>query len=114
MPNLINDSSREARDRPFNDVFPSNLRGQVSKKKGAKENRADYKEWSVSGSLKPHPNVLRIIGLCPSFNHPSYKHIGTTALILPFQENRGLKQFFQQRALELFQHYVKLCVSTGS
>ena len=70
---------------------------QVSKRRSEKANRADYHEWSVSERLKDHPNVLRIIGLCPAFANPLYAGVGTTALIAPLKENKGLADFFARR-----------------
>ena len=71
---------------------------QVSKKRGEEANLADYHEWSVSEKLNKHPNVLQIMGLCPSFKSPLFLGVGTTALITPLQENGGLRQFFDTRA----------------
>lgn len=72
---------------------------QVSKTKSEASNRADYHEWSISEKLKPHPNVLRVMGLCPSFSHEKFKKAaGTTAIISPWQENRGLSHFYEHRA----------------
>lgn len=71
----------------------------MSKRKSEEANRADYHEWSVSEQLKPHPNVLGIIGICPSFQHPHYASCGTTALISAWQENSSLRSFYDRRAL---------------
>ena len=84
---------------------------QVSKLKNAEANRSDYHEWSVSERLNPHPNVLRIAGLCPAFEHPTRKEAkGSTALIAPWQENGGLRSFFDKRThlfvLFLFRMYL--------
>lgn len=69
----------------------------MSKRRSAEANRADYHEWSVSERLKPHPNVLRMIGLCPSFKHPDCENVGTTAIISPWQENGSLQSFYNNR-----------------
>ena len=68
---------------------------QVSKIRSEESNLADYHEWSVSEKLNPHPNVLQITGLCPSFASPMFLGVGTTALIAPWQENGGLREFLQ-------------------
>jgi len=74
---------------------------QVSKKKSAKANAGDYHEWSVNEKLKPHPNVLQIVGLCPSFRHRGALAQGTTALISPLQVNGDLKSFLKKCACYL-------------
>ena len=71
---------------------------QVSKTKGEASNRADYQEWSVSDRLKYHPNVLQVTGLCPSFKHPFYTDMGTTAIVSPWQDGGGLREFYDKRA----------------
>ena len=46
----------------------------------------------------PHPNVLRVAGYCPSFQHPLYRNVGTIALISPWQENGALRSFYDKGA----------------
>ena len=70
---------------------------KVSKKKSEEANRSDYHEWSISEQLRHHPNVLQVVGLCPSFKHHLYKGIGTTALITPLQENGSLEDFLSNK-----------------
>lgn len=72
------------------------LLSQVSKKKSQEANRSDYHECPVSDRLNPHPNVLQIVGLCPSFSLPNYGGIGTTAIISPLQENGSLSSFLEK------------------
>jgi len=69
---------------------------QVSREKSEEANAADYHEWSINERLKPHPNVLQIVGLCPSFQHPDFTNIGTTALISPYQQNGDLRSFLKK------------------
>ena len=71
---------------------------QVSKQRSLKANKDDYHEWSINEGLKPHPNVVQIIGLCPSFSHVDFPNAGTTAIVLPLQENGSLETFMKRGA----------------